>query len=141
MQAQRSNLLLLRRTGVSGILLRRTAAGGGARRGAKRVGGRAELEAPPGAGAIYRYKRGVARLKLGEAKGGEVDLRSAVQMGCGLAKKELRRCQQAEAVANSPPRRPERPEKPETAVAAPKLPRDSSVPPAAAWRGQPAERG
>ena len=74
--------------------------------------------APPGAGAIYRYKRGVARLKLGEAKGGEADLRTAVEMGCGLAKKELRRCQQAEAVANSPPRRPERPRKPRRAEAA-----------------------
>ena len=71
--------------------------------------------APPGAGAIYRYKRGVARLKLGEAEGGEADLRTAVEMGCGLAKKELRRCQQAQAVAKSPPQRPERPGKPRRA--------------------------
>ena len=62
--------------------------------------------------AIYRYKRGMARRKLGEHAGAIADLRRSIEMGCGLGKAELQRLQAQQRAPAEPEPEPE----PEPAV-------------------------
>ncbi len=52
--------------------------------------------------AIYYYKRGSARRKLGQCADAIIDLRRSVEMGCGLGKPELRQLETLAARAAQP---------------------------------------
>lgn len=53
--------------------------------------------------AIYYYKRGSARRKLGQCAGAIVDLRRSVEMGCGLGRRELKQLSEAPSAGAARP--------------------------------------